>query len=105
MHLYNLEKDERQSLIRWCRLAIKNFHAGDWQSLGVYTNTFDLIQGHDRLLRSLSFSDEDYSGHAHAVIFEIAQLDAKNLSIIEDYIRDHYGEPDDPVSLISTSKV
>lgn len=85
------------------RLAVKNFNGGDWQALGAYTNATDVIQNHDRLLRSLSFGDDDYSGNAHGVIFTIAERDPKNVEIIEEFITSYYGEPDEPVSVVSTA--
>ncbi len=78
--------------------ATSKFHGGDWQSLGVYTGELDLITGHDRLLRSLSFGDEDYSGHANAMIFKLVQRNPANLSIIEDYVNEQYGTPGQNIS-------
>jgi hypothetical protein len=95
-----LSDEDRQYLIRLARLAVANFNAGDWQTLGVHTGALDIITGHDRLLRSLSFGDSDYSGNAHGVLFAIVQRDPKNLSIIGEYIHDHCG---DDGELISTT--
>ena len=86
-----LSEANRQRLMALCRLAVKNFNGGDWQALGVYTGELDKVTGHDRLLRSLSFGDDDYSGNAHRVMMEIAQANPRNLGIIEEYVREHYG--------------
>lgn len=43
------------------------FDEADWIDLGIETGTLDLIQNHERLLRSLSFGDVDYSQHAVSV--------------------------------------
>ena len=40
----------------------ENFTHSDWQEVGLITDCSDLIDQHSRLLRSLSFGDEDYSG-------------------------------------------
>lgn len=93
-----LSKDQRTRLIALARLAVKNFNAGDWQALGTYTGCSDVISNHDRLLRSLSFGDPDYSGHAHGVLSTIAERDAGNIDIIDQFITEHYGEPD-PVAI------
>lgn len=93
-----LSKDERQSLIALTRLAVANFNAGDWQILGAETGTIDIITSHDRLLRSLSFGDPDYSGNAHGVIFKMVERDYGNLQIIADYISNSYGEPGEMIS-------
>lgn len=95
-----LSDDDRQWLIRLARLAVANFNAGDWQELGVHTGALDAIRGHDRLLRSLSFNDPDYSGNAHGVFCSIVERDPRNLQIVARFIRDRYG---DDGELISTS--
>lgn len=97
MSRYELSGEERKRLIQLTRLAVKNFNSGDWQALGAYTNGTDIVSGHERLLRSLSFGDPDYSGNAHGVIFEIAERDPKNVDVIEEFITEHYGEPEEPI--------
>lgn len=98
---------QRTRLLALTRLAVDNFNAGDWQALGAYTGCNDIVDGHDRLLRSLSFGDPDYSGNAHGVMFAMVERDHQNLPIIEEFITSHYGEPREAVSLggedISTS--
>lgn len=93
-----LTADERKRLIALSRLAVANFNAGDWQTLGAHTGQMNLITGHDRLLRSLSFGDPDYSGNAHGVMFKLVEVDHNNLQIIEDYITSNYGEPGENIS-------
>jgi len=93
-----LTKEQRARLIALTRLAVKNFNGGDWQALGAYTGCSDVVSNHDRLLRSLSFGDDDYSGNAHGVIFSIAERDSDNIDIIEQFITEHYGEPE-PVAI------
>lgn len=90
--------EDRKRLIGLAQLAVKNFHVGDWQALGLYTNATHIITGHDRLLRSLRFNDDDYSGNAHGVISSIDQHNPENLRIIEEYITEHYGDPSDNIS-------
>lgn len=50
----------------------------------------DLIDNHPRLLRSLSFGDEDYAGNALSVIRTIAEQDTKALAPVEVYIDERY---------------
>ena len=98
MFTLGLSDGDRQRLIALTRLAVTNFNGGDWQALGVYTGELDVITGHDRLLRSLSFGDDDYSGNAHGVMLKIAQASPRNLGIIEEYIREHYGTVGENIS-------
>ena len=102
MFSLGMSKIERKRLINLCRLAVANFNAGDWQTLGAHTGEMSVITNHDRLLRSLSFNDPDYSGNAHAVIFNLVEKDAQNLQIIEEYIYEMYGEPADIISTASS---
>lgn len=89
---------DRKRLITLTRLAVTNFNAGDWQILGAETNAMDIITGHDRLLRSLSFGDDDYSGNAHGVMFKLVERDPANLQIIEDVVTRMYGDVGENVS-------
>ncbi len=95
-----MSDQDRQYLIRLARIAVANFNAGDWKELGVHLGALDVITGHDRLLRSLSFADPDYSGHAHGVLFSLAERNPRNLGTIASFIRDKYG---DGGELVSTS--
>jgi len=49
-------------------LAVKRaieatFSKGDWRELALVTDSDDVIRGHHRLLRSLEWGDNDYSGN------------------------------------------
>jgi hypothetical protein len=46
------------------RHITKNFDKSDWIALGLEVGMVDEIQGHDRLLRSLGWGDDDYAGLA-----------------------------------------
>ena len=52
--------------------VVAHFDAGNWEELGLLTGTTRIIDGHHRLLRSLSWGDEDYSGNVLSVLKEIA---------------------------------
>ena len=68
------------------KYAIENFSAGDWLMLGQLTGRLSLVQDHPRLLRALSFGDDDYAYCATEVanqIFESGALDV-------DEVIDHF---------------
>ncbi len=44
------------------------FTRGDWLELGLITDSEAAIRGHRRLLRSLEWGDDDYSGNIHDVL-------------------------------------
>ncbi|WP_277971296.1 hypothetical protein [Sphingomonas echinoides] len=93
-----LSTEERKLLIALTRIAIKNFDASDWQIMAAESGTSDIVSGHDRLLRSLSFRDPDYDGNAHTVMNAIVSRDHDNLEIIADFVRNRYGDAGESVS-------
>jgi hypothetical protein len=86
------DPNARQRLLGPTRWIIKNFGESEWRELGLLTGQHDLIDGHPRLLRSLSFNDSDYRGHAIKVLHDIVGTDPKNLEIIEHYVASHWTE-------------
>ena len=98
MSQLELSLTDRRRLIALCKTAVANFNAGDWQTLGAHTGQMNVVTGHDRLLRSLSFGDTDYPGNAHAVLFKLVELDHTNLGVIADYITSVYGDEGESIS-------
>jgi len=45
------------------RALVSSFTEADWKELGYETGTIDWIERHERLLRSLSWGDDDYGAH------------------------------------------
>jgi hypothetical protein len=66
------------------RAVVACFNDSDWRSLGYQTDTLEWVEGHHRLLRSLSWGDEDYSGHALSAITEMLKADPVNLQVMLD---------------------
>lgn len=62
------------------------FTFSDWDELGYLTNGTEIIQNDPRLLRSLSFRDDDYGSRVFNVIELLVKEDPANLQIIIDYI-------------------
>lgn len=92
MQQSGLSPEDRQRVIALGKKAVEYFNGGDWQALGAYTGQLPLITGHDRLLRSLSFGDDDYAGNAIGMMVKIVERDYENLHIISQYMADNYGE-------------
>lgn len=90
--------ETRKRLLALVDVAVENFDNGDWKALGVHTGSSDLVEGNDRLLRSLFFSDPDYEGCAHSVMLRIVERDHANLPIIDEFIGKKYGGPGVSVS-------
>jgi len=69
---------------------VDKFNAGNWEEIGLLTGGTDIINGHDRLLRSLSWGDEDYAGNVLTVLRGLIERDPRILTIIEDYLDKHF---------------
>lgn len=93
-----VSESDRRRLMTQCTLAVQHFTASDWQLLDLMTGNTKLLSGHDRLLRSLSFGDDDYEGHAHRALFNVVEHDHANLPIIEQFIAGRYGSPAEVIS-------
>ena len=63
-----------------------NFSSSHWQELAALTDSDRIVNGHDRLLRSLSWGDSDYDGHVLEVLKRILNADAENLATILEYV-------------------
>jgi hypothetical protein len=70
--------------------VVANFDFNDWEEVGLLTGLSDSIKSHPRLLRSLSWGDEDYSGNVLQVLKSIAEQDAKALTIFEEHAASKY---------------
>jgi AbiJ N-terminal domain 5 len=70
--------------------VVAQFDANDWAEVGLITGHTSLIQSHPRLLRSLSWGDEDYAGNALSIIGQIAEHDPKALEAFERHANTKY---------------
>lgn len=93
-----LSHEASRRLLQLCKLAVQYFSASDWQLLDLLTGNTKLLSGHERLLRSLSFGDDDYEGNAHRALFNLVEHDPSNLQIVEDFIAERYGAPGENIS-------
>lgn len=69
---------------------VDKFHAGNWEELGLLTEASHTIDGHPRLLRSLSWGDEDYAENVLSVLRKMVGHDPRVLPIIESYVDEHF---------------
>ncbi|MEY3881881.1 MAG: hypothetical protein RIQ94_2677 [Pseudomonadota bacterium] len=70
--------------------VVAEFNAENWEEVGLLTGYSDLISNHPRLLRSLSWGDEDYSGNALTIIKHIAENDKKAFATFENFVMEKY---------------
>ena len=65
---------------------VAGFDAGNWEEVGLLTGASEMITHHPRLLRSLSWGDEDYAGNVLTVLRRIVEQDPRTLPIIDAYL-------------------
>lgn len=70
--------------------VVAEFTSSDWQEVGLLTGTTNQINSHRRLLRSLSFGDEDYAGNALELIISIAEQSPQILQVFEQFVTEKY---------------
>jgi hypothetical protein len=92
------EKPTGKQLVTMKNQIVSGFKDSNWRELGALTETLDMIQGHSRLLRSLSWGDEDYDGHVLTVLKDMIDADPQNYAIIRDYLSRHCPETGEFVS-------
>jgi len=69
---------------------VSNFDQGNWEEVGLLTGHSKIIDDHPRLLRSLSWNDEDYAGNVLTVLKSIAVRDLPALNVIEKYLDERF---------------
>ncbi|MBY8007940.1 hypothetical protein KW471_06495 [Vibrio fluvialis] len=77
----------------------EDFTSGNWEEIGLLTDCSHLIEHHPRLLRSLHFGDEDYSGNIISVLRAMADHNPSALDKVKDYLDEWY--PDQNATYIS----
>ncbi|MFC0349456.1 hypothetical protein [Undibacterium danionis] len=79
-----------QRILGLRQTVVAHFDASDWDEVGLLTGFSDAIRKHPRLIRSLSWGDEDYDGDALAMIRQIAEHDLKAFEIFERHAYTKY---------------
>lgn len=72
---------------------LSTFEKSDWIDLGIMTSCSDIIEKDQRLLRSLSWNDDDYPERVRVVLSKMLARDVKNQGKIEKYIVDKELDP------------
>lgn len=82
----SIAPEESKKLVALKNVAVEHFKEEDWLELGALTGRLSEVKDHDRLLRSLSWGDADYGGHAFSTLISMAEADPRNLEVIDSYI-------------------
>lgn len=86
-------REQQTELIDLKDQIATHFSKSDWLELGYKLDSYDVIKGHARLLRSLSFGDDDYEGNILEVLTEIINKDPNNLNNIKSYLTEKFSMP------------
>lgn len=70
-----MDKEIGNRILALRERIVSHFDAGDWEEIGLLTGHSDTINGHARLLRSLSWGDEDYSVNVLTILRQIVDQD------------------------------
>ena len=77
----------------------EDFTSSNWEEIGLLTDSSHIITGHSRLLRSLSFGDQDYAGNIISVLRAMSDHNPGSLNVVKEYLDQWY--PDQNVTYIS----
>lgn len=94
-----MKDKNNQKILQLKRRILEDFTAENWVELGLLTDSTHIIEGHGRLLRSLHFGDEDYSGNIISVLRAMADFNPDALKDTERYLDEWY--PDQSSTYIS----
>ena len=84
-----MNKEQGREIIEVKNQIVQHFDKSDWLDLGYTIGSYDTIEKHDRLLRSLSWGDSDYEGNVLEVLTSIIKKDPKSLQEIKHYLSIH----------------
>ena len=85
-----MEKELGRKIIALRQSIVANFNAGHWEEVGLLTGYSETIDTYPRLLRSLSWGDEDYAGNVLGVLRVIAEEDVKAFLTIERFVNEKF---------------
>lgn len=93
-----ITQEQRIRLMRVKDFIVSHrFSESDWYNIGVLTNSYAEVDNHPRLLRSLSWGDDDYEGCVVQVLMKMVEKNEENLDGITSYLKEKF--PDDQSQL------
>lgn len=76
-----------EELIQLKNAVVQDFDASNWRELAALTNMLDDVESHPRLLRSLSWGDDDYEGLALTFLRKMIGNNDENMTTVVNYIQ------------------
>jgi hypothetical protein len=78
--------DQRKMILAIKCVIEDTFDRNKWCELGLLTGEIDVIKQHPRLLKSLSFGDDDYGEAIGEILPSILGKDMENLQAVEEFV-------------------
>lgn len=94
-----MENPNSQLILELKRRIEEDFTSSNWEEVGLITDCSHIISGHPRLLRSLSFGDEDYGGNIINVLRSMSDFNPEALNDVKKFLDRWY--PDQNITYIS----
>lgn len=91
-----------EKLIELKNAVVAEFDSSNWRELGALTNSLEEVEKHPRLLRSLSWGDEDYDGLALIFLRKMIGSNDENLKIVQNYVSDRCASIGENISSVSS---
>ncbi len=88
-----MTREQQKEIVEIKNQISNQFSKSDWLDLGYTLGCYDIIENHSRLLRSLSFGDDDYEGNVLEVVGAMINRDGKNLNEIKTYLVNKFSTP------------
>jgi len=85
-----MDFEQGQRILDLKAKIVANFTRENWVELGLLTGFHDLIKNHSRLLRSLSWGDEDYNDNVLNVLTGMASQNQSVLDAVETYLNSKF---------------
>lgn len=85
-----MDLDIGKRVIALRQRVVAGFDAGNWEEVGLLTGLSETINSYPRLLRSLNWGDEDYSGNVLGVLHQIARAHPAAFRTIEKYVDERF---------------
>ena len=80
------ERPSGRQLVALKNQVVQGFNESHWRELGAITEMLDAVSRHPRLLRSLSWGDDDYEGHALKMLQDMIDARPENYPLMLDFI-------------------
>ncbi len=85
--MQSIHPDIGKQLVALKNHIVAGFNDSHWRELGMLTNHLEQVERHPRLLRSLSFGDDDYDGHVLSMLQQMVTDAPDNLGVITEFVQ------------------